>query len=71
MKTQNSKPSQDVQDLIAKLDKDAKTQNLPSWMHLMARQDPAMADIMARMIEAELANKDLRPGCDICAANNK
>ena len=70
MKTQSSKPSKKVQNLIAKLDNEAKAQNLPSWMHLMAKQDPAMADIMARMIEAELASKKLRPGCDLCAANN-
>lgn len=42
--------------LLKKLDEQAKAQGLDSGLLLMAKQSPAMADIMSRMIDAELSN---------------
>lgn len=63
MPSKADKIKSDVRDFIAKMDEEAKNENLPSWMHLMAKQDPAIADIMARMIKAE-NNKRSLPGRD-------
>jgi hypothetical protein len=62
--TENQK---DIKKFVTKMNDEAKAQGLPSWVELMARQDPAMADIMARMIKAELSNRESRLGCDLCA----
>jgi hypothetical protein len=43
-------------ELLKKLDEQAKAQGLDSGLLLMAKQSPAMADIMSRMIDAELSN---------------
>lgn len=59
-----------IQEFIKKLDTQAKERGLPSGIHLMARQDPDMADIISRMIKAEIGRKEPQPGCDLCAVND-
>jgi hypothetical protein len=44
-----------VAKLFKELDEQAKSEGLDSGLLLMAKQDPAMADIMSRMIDAELS----------------
>jgi hypothetical protein len=47
----NSKPAQ----FFHKMDTEAKEQGMSGWFELMAKQSPEMADIFARIAEAELA----------------
>lgn len=66
MAGQVKKQDEKVRQLFEKLEKQAKEQGLPSAMHLMAKQDPAMGEIFARMIKAEMDRKEPMPGCDLC-----
>lgn len=55
-----------IQKLVEELNNKAKTEGFSSWMELAAQRDPAIADIMARMIKAEIDNKEPRPWCALC-----
>lgn len=67
MADQAKKQDEKVRQLFERLEEQAKEQGLPSAMHLMAKQDPAMSEIFARMIKAEIDRKASMPGCDLCA----
>jgi hypothetical protein len=54
------------------MDAEAKDQGKSGWLELMVEQSPEMADILKRMIQAELAAKRAghkRDGCNLCEAD--
>lgn len=62
-----------LDEFLQNLDKDAQTNGYPAGIVLNMKHDPAMLDILARMVRAEIKTaKEKRKarGCELCEASS-